>query len=651
MLKNVAQWIKNHQTRKARVLGLAFLLGIAALWPQAAQAETITCTGVGADTTTNATHIFYDSSAKTCTVSDIAPSVSTGDMYAYVDANNGDKESELFADNNLDGLRTNKDHNGCTRLPGNNAPTNVSAGQACTQVLTADGSYTMSITANVSNGVEGTLSVNVTVASGPHSMDVTSASVTLPGGDETSSNTTPSTPPSLQASVSRSQTTVVSTNIGTRLASVGSSPVGVSRTTPGAGRTTPGAGRTVPSGNTPTSTGGGTTTGGTTAPDGDQANLSEDQSRTTGYDKLPLRQLAMAMSFDSSNMILAAAGDDTSPVLAPEQRESLLADRPLTVWGHGSYTDVTNTRNDTSGDSRYGGDVWGYNVGMDYRLQPNLYVGASLGFSQTDLTTTYNAGTYDEDSWTLTPYVVFKPTDEIKLSGMFGYGISSIDQTRTSGTVTSNSDSAMWFAALNASYTIKPAEDLPLDLKASMGFLVTNKKVDAYTESDGTQVAAATSNTRQIKPGLEASYSFDLDEATILQPFVKTDWIYDFKDPINNDANAFDLGGGVRIGSSTGFNGSLEGNTQLGRSDYREHTLSGMVAYSFALGASGEDKASFVEPYVQSDFNKDVRTMGTGLSFRSLNDALVAKISLDQTAVRDSDAKSMAAKLTLDMKF
>jgi outer membrane autotransporter protein len=649
------KWVKLYVARKDIVKTSIFVVSGLMLMgssfsAQAGDDGSINCTGA-ITAPRDTSYVFYDASAGICRLSDGEQPMETGDVRLEMIPGDANVSGANFkSDSNLDGSFAYDDNLG--GVVGDSATVgengwlqdgNVARGQAHTNWIKAKVSEDTIITLTV----EYHISVNITSQINVISASFTREEVESSSDDSSSADSgAPKTPPSLQASVSRSQTTVVSTNIGTRLASVGSSPVGV-------GRTVPGAGRNVPTGNAPTSTGGTTTGGTTSAPDSEQNNFSsyneQRTSNSTGYDKLPLRQLAMAMSFDSSEMILAAAGDDTSPVLAPEQRASLLADRPLTVWGHGSFTDVTNTRNDNTGDSRYGGDVWGYNLGMDYRLQPNLYVGASVGFNQTALNTTYNSGTYDEDSWTLTPYVVYKPFDALKLSGMFGYGLSDIDQTRNSGSVTSSTESAMWFAAANAAYTVKPAEELPLDLKASFGVLVTNKKVDAYTESDGTQNLAATSNTRQIKPGLEAAYSLNVDDNTVLQPFVKTDWVYDFKNPVNRDANAFDVGGGLRIGSTTGFNGSLEGNTQLGRKDYKEYTISGMIAYSFELSSDGQN--SFIQPYVESNFTKDVQIMGTGLVFKEINNALETKIGFSQTAARASDAKDMEAKLSLDIKF
>ncbi len=86
----------------------------------------------------------------------------------------------------------------------------------------------------------------------------------------------------------------------------------------------------------------------------------------------------------------------------------------------------------------------------------------------------------------------------------------------------------------------------PLELTARFGYLLSKKTLDAFTESDGTHVSKDSVDTSQIKPGVEAAYSFNLQGIT-WQPFAKADYVHDFVDEINDDSNALNLGGGLRI--------------------------------------------------------------------------------------------------------
>ena len=361
-------------------------------------------------------------------------------------------------------------------------------------------------------------------------------------------------------------------------------------------------------------------------------------------DDKPFRTFAMAATFDTSQMILAAASDNTGPdgPVGTSRLDGLLLDRPWTVWGQGSYTHVDNDRNKSDDDSRFHGNVWGYNLGVDYRFRENLYAGASLGYSKTNLTTQYNSGTYDEATWSLSPYFIFKPTSPLEVSGILGYSVGKIDQTRSNSLINSlvesETDSRLIYTKLNVAYTVKPQEHIPLELSAKVGFLGSYRRVDAFRESDGTEVAAASSKTAQIAPGLKAAYGVDVDGTTV-KPFIKTSYVYDFLDLTNGDDDAIDVGGGIHISSgTTGFSGAFEGETRLGRDDYQECTITGLLAYSFTIGEEEGRSASIVEPYVKTDFGITSRLYTLGANYRH-RDYLSVNLYISQTDVVRAEAE------------
>lgn len=354
----------------------------------------------------------------------------------------------------------------------------------------------------------------------------------------------------------------------------------------------------------------------------------------------------MLASFDTSRM-LSAVENSADPLIGGDQRVGVEALRPFTFWGHGSFTSVENDRNQANDDARYDGDVWGYNLGLDYRFQSNLVAGVSLGYSQTDITTTFNTGTYDETSWTVSPYAIFQPTSNITLSAIGGYGFGDVDRSRDNG-VTGTTDSTAWFLSLKGGYELLPVEDMPLSVTLGLGALLSRKKLEAFTESDGSAVAESITNTIQLKPSFEAAYRFDLS-GTSLQPFVKADYLHDFTDMTNGDAGAFDLGGGLRISSSeTGLSGALEGSRLVGRDDYTEYTFSGLIAYGFGLGGEGSAQLGVASPYVQSSFSQDgQREIGTGVRFAGLGGALTSKLSLNQSLA----TSATEGRFSLDLSF
>ncbi|WP_417784201.1 autotransporter outer membrane beta-barrel domain-containing protein [Terasakiella pusilla] len=476
-----------------------------------------------------------------------------------------------------------------------------------------------------------TMTVVVDVVAGA-SATIKSATVVV--ADEDTGAGEASQKPNIQGAVSKSQTKVVATNIGARFDAIGGEVGAVGRNTPTGGDVLDQAKQNFALNGS-----------------ADSWNTSVSHSRGVAREDAA-RELAMMASFDSSDLMLGAAQKGkTDGVLAPQDRDALLAERPVTVWGHGSYTSLDNDRLSGNEDNRYDGDVWGYNIGLDYRFSEKLYAGVSLGYSETDLTTTYNNGTYDETNWSLSPYAVYKPIEPLKLSFLAGYSMGDLDLTRNNGAVTGDTDSDMWFAGVNADYTIQPNKAIPLDLTGSVGFLAAHKTVDAYQESDGTDVAKEVSNTRQAKAGVELAYTFDA-KGTSIQPFTKVDFLYDFKDATNDDAFAFDIGGGLRLGNAaTGLSGAIEGATQLGRDDYKQYSISGMVAYGFSLGANGDTEASQIKPFVKSGYTQDAQEYGTGVSFIHGSGLFEADVDVSHGLSIDNETSETKAKVGATLKF
>lgn len=594
----------------AQLLGLAF----------AAPAAAGSCSE-SYSTTNSKIILHFVASSETCTVTNANPSLSTGDFFFNLRPGGN---ALAFADNDLDASVENTDHQGCTI--GENET--KAAGVACSAAMTNSGTYTNSITAKITATKTATLTVTYAfVVSTSITINSTSFTVTDSAPASSSGSSDSTAPAALQASVSRSQTVVVATNVGARITAIGS-PVGVSRSTPGGvGRDVPGGvGRTVP--------GGGGAGGGVGAPaPSDATNLVAATSEltadpaTVSSEGLSLRQLLMRASFDTSRMAFRATpSTDGTDLPTIRTRARLPAERPLTLWGHGSYTRVDNDRNDAGGDSRYDGDVWGYNLGLDYRVREDLFAGVAVGYSETDLTTTYNSGTYAERNWSLTPYAVYQPTEALKFSVLTGYSGGDLDQNRNSASVTSDTKTAMWFVGMNASYTVRPSEDLPLDLTAKLGLLASHKVVDAYTESDGTAVDKATSNTRQILPGVEVAYTLDAG-GTRFQPYANIDVVHDLKDTVNDDANAYDVGGGVRIGdAATGISGAIEAKTQLGRDDYTETTLSGMIAYGLEI-ENAPFGADLAQPFLSVAGGAERVSYETGLRLTGADEAFGGELT------------------------
>jgi hypothetical protein len=463
---------------------------------------------------------------------------------------------------------------------------------------------------------------------------------------EPAASSSASTSSAVINAVSRSQTTVIQQNIGSRISSV----------TGGAG-----AGST---GNAAT---GNSDAGAADTDEAENASLIDhraDATRNSITDgQNALRRMAMMGSFDSSTgqgMHMLGLGPtdqgDVGGAAGVDGRSAFATTTPFTVWGHGSFTSIENDYVSGANDSRYDGDVWGYNLGLDYRFDDALIAGLSLGYNDTDLTTAFNNGSYRETGWTASPYVIYRPVQNLTISGEAGYGMGDIDVMRDNGTVSGNTTSDMWYAALTTSYRVRPVDTILLSLTPSVAVLVASKTVDAYSESDGKTNPTSRSNTRQIKPAIEAAYDFAPTRSLTVTPFVETGITYDFTDEINNDKTAFNLGGGVRLfDAMTGLNAALEGNYLAGRADYTEYTIGGTVTYGFALKDPDGKQMGIITPFFTSNLNEygnqRIRT-GFGFATGRLTSELALSHRMTLANNDDEDNRDTSAvEITMSLPF
>ena len=321
-----------------------------------------------------------------------------------------------------------------------------------------------------------------------------------------------------------------------------------------------------------------------------------------------------------------------------------------------TITSVDNDYVNGTNDSRYDGDVWGYNIGLDYRFADALIAGISLGYNDTDLTTAFNNGSYQETGWVASPYVIYRPIADLTITGEAGYGMGDIDVTRDNNAVLGTTESDMWYAALTTSYRVRPIETLSAaSLTPSVAFMAARKTVDGYTESDGTNNATTRSNTRQIKPAIEAAYDFTPTQSLMISPFIETGLTYDFTDEINNDKTAFNIGGGVRLSDAiTGLNAALEGSYLAGRADYTEYTIGGTITYGFALSDDQGRELGIITPFFASNMNEyGNQRMRTGFGFDTGRLTSELALSHMMAIVNDNndDTNSSAVEITISMPF
>ncbi len=472
--------------------------------------------------------------------------------------------------------------------------------------------------------------------------DATLACVEPAPAAESSASTTSA----VVATVSRSQTTVIQQNIGARVAAISNGVAGAGAGSPSRGGSTGGRPPSQPNGNNLSDS----------PIDAFFGDTRRPTLRTNDADSA-LRQLAMIGDFERGLGVpgnagpggFNAAGDSTvdGGASGPDGRAAFLTTAPFVVWGHGSYTGIDNDYLSGTTDNRYDGDVWGYNIGLDYRFSDLLIAGLSLGYNDTDLTTDFNDGSYEERAFVVAPYAIFRPLNGLTVTAEAGYSFGEVDVTRDNDAVTGSTDSEMWYGALAVIYRYRPVESLPLSLSPSVTLLAARKAIDGFTESDGTVVEKAHSNTRRISPALEAAYDFQAGNLT-LTPFVEAGMTYDFVDELNGDAAAFNFGGGLRLSESElGLNGSLEGNYVAGRRKYSEYTLAGTLLYGFDLFDEQGRDLGIVSPFLGSELDEFGNQYFRG-GFRYTFGGLVSELALNhRMALADDSQRNDSSSVML----
>ncbi len=319
--------------------------------------------------------------------------------------------------------------------------------------------------------------------------------------------------------------------------------------------------------------------------------------------------------------------DGGNPVgLGP--RASLSEPGTVIVWGGAGETRLDNDYNTGDRDNRYDGTVWAYNTGLDYRASEVLTLGAAIGYLDSDLSTTYNGGTYDETMLSISPYLLYESPSGLDISLFSSYGAGEVDLTGTFGQAgtpfTASTDSSLLFGAARISGTMTFMENQALEVTPNVSLLGSRKTLDRYTDSAKRTIGETTAKVLRLTPGLEVGYRFDFTGGTVT-PFASGDLILDLLDTVNDDNMTYSLGGGIRLETDAGLSLSLEGQRELGWESVEQQRLVGTLSYDFPLGAEGQ--SGTLTPRVRLD-----HASGNGLSQQTSEDGLSQAYGLEYTS-------------------
>ena len=333
---------------------------------------------------------------------------------------------------------------------------------------------------------------------------------------------------------------------------------------------------------------------------------------------------------------LSATEDGTTPSSipgGPPDGGDLSEVGTLSLWGLGSWTSLENERNDGTTDSRYDGDIFTYSLGSDYRFTEELAAGLALSLSTTDIDTTFNQGTLEEEAYLVSPYLSYE-TDAFSLSVVGGYGVGEVDLTGNEETVfVANTDSTTLFLQGGIQNTYRFGESEALELTPGLSALAARKTLDAYQDSAGRDIEETVSNVFRLTPDIKAGYRYDFTGGAIT-PYLQGGMILDLLDSVNDDDGAYSVGGGVTLSTDGGLTSTLDYEREIGRDDFERQTVTGAIRYGLDLSP-----ADTITPTVEFYHDQeDGMRQSYGLDYRRQQGAHRLDLGIDMDRGEESDA-------------
>ncbi|MBE0530579.1 MAG: autotransporter outer membrane beta-barrel domain-containing protein [Rhodospirillales bacterium] len=199
---------------------------------------------------------------------------------------------------------------------------------------------------------------------------------------------------------------------------------------------------------------------------------------------------------------------------------------PFGVWADGAWSRLQFGNDGVD----FKGDVWSGHFGFDYEMNSRLTVGVASGYENQNFDASLLGGTIAGNGMTAAPYIVYRLDDNLSLDASGGY--TWLDYTSSYrdpfyGQDIHATDADRLFAAtdLNLDYTLLDA----WHLGGRVGTLYAGNGVDS-------PFSATTSNGQMVAVGdLRLGYTFDVLDG--LEPYVSGLGRYAYADGTANSAD------------------------------------------------------------------------------------------------------------------
>ncbi len=257
----------------------------------------------------------------------------------------------------------------------------------------------------------------------------------------------------------------------------------------------------------------------------------------------------------------------------------------LSLWGGGKYTSLSGENDGQSFD----GSLQGAQLGVDTKLRDNLLAGMALSWSQGAFdyeTEAGKQGDYEIDLISLHPYFGGRG-EQMEWWASAGYGSGEIEISPNDGLASTN-DVTLQTLSVGGSGQMW-ADETGAHIRLKGEFTQTEMEIEESAEQPDSLTLSAT----LIRIALEARRTQSLRNGRSLTPSLSLGARHDGGD--GNTGTGAEMHGSVLYDNPrTGVSASVAMHTLLGRSDYEEWGIMGMVR--LAAGADGQGLSFEMRP-------------------------------------------------------
>lgn len=221
----------------------------------------------------------------------------------------------------------------------------------------------------------------------------------------------------------------------------------------------------------------------------------------------PLTLTRFACLFTVLTLSLPSSASETKPV-EPDPATIEIEEPDL----YGTWIALNGTylrKSDV--DGAFDGKTVTGAIGIDHWVQPDVLVGASFSYENSDIATKFNNGTIDSSGHTLSVYGGYVIQPWLVADANIGVGLVEYDFI-TNGNVRSGTNARRFTAAANLTAMY---ESGPYGLNGGIGLHSFDETKNDATDNTGRTIRGDTDSQRRLNLGMGGSYRLDMQSASM----------------------------------------------------------------------------------------------------------------------------------------